>query len=337
MKRKMLLVSVLAIIALATLSSVTMAANETWPSKPITIYIGFAPGGGMDMMGRLLSEGMRKILGVPVPVVNMAGANSAVAMNHVHQQPKDGQSLFGISSAVCSFPVTGLSTLSYKDFGMVGIAFGNLPIFSVPSDSPIKNGKELVELIKKGGLTGSNGGTGGIWHIPQLILANTVGGKFTAVPYNGGVPSAMAAAKKEVDFSTSDLSEALTLIKSKMLRPLIVFDDKPYVMDDITIPPVTDFVPEMREKINAGLGWRALGYPKGIPQDRADKLINAFRITMQSNAVKDFAKKNLLPIHGASGTEADKIFAMGTQTQSWILYDIKEAKKNPQDLGIPRP
>jgi len=280
---------------------------------------------------------MRKILGVPIPVVNMTGGNSAVAMNHVHQQPRDGQALFGISSAVCSFPVTGLSTLSYKDFGMVGIAFGNLPIFSVSYDSPIKNGKELVQLLKKGGLTGSNGGTGGIWHIPQLMLANTIGGKFKAVPYSGGVPSAMAAAKKEVDFSTSDLSEALTLIKSKMLRPLIVFDDKPYVLDDITIPPITDFVPEMKNKIDAGLGWRALGYPRGIPQDRADKLIDAFRITMQSNAVKDFAKKNLLPIHGATGTEADRIFEIGTQTQSWILYDIKEAKKNPQDLGIPRP
>ena len=58
---------------------------------------------------------------------------------------------------------------------------------------------------------------------------------------------------------------------------------------------------------------------------------------MQSDAVKAFAKKNLLPIHGATGAEADKIFEIGTQTQSWILYDIKEAKKNPKELGIPRP
>ena len=117
----------------------------------------------------------------------------------------------------------------------------------------------------------------------------------------------------------------------------MVFDDKPYILDDITIPPVTDFVPEMKNKIAGGLGWRALGYPKGTPQDRVHKLIDAFRATMQSDAVKAFAKKNLLPIHGATGAEADKIFEIGTQTQSWILYDIKEAKKNPKELGIPRP
>jgi tripartite-type tricarboxylate transporter receptor subunit TctC len=337
MKRKRLLTITLVIFILSALPFAVMAAEEKWPSRPITIYIGFAPGGGMDMLGRLLSEGMKKSLGVAMPVVNMVGANSAVAMAHVHQQPKDGYSLFGISSALCTFPATGLSKLSYKDFGMVGILFGSLPTFSVPYDSPIKSGKELVEGLKKGGLTGSNSGIGGIWHVPQMIVVNTLGGSFKAVPYNGGAPAALAAAKKEVDFATSDLSEALTLIKSKMLRPLIVYDDKPYVLDDVTIPPITDFAPAMKDKLAAGLGWRALGYPRGVPQDRVNKLIDAFKAQLQSDAVKDFAKKNLLPIHGATGAEADRIFEIGTRAQSWILYDIKEAKGNPQDLGIPRP
>jgi tripartite-type tricarboxylate transporter receptor subunit TctC len=291
----------------------------------------------MDMMGRLLSEGMSKILGVAMPVVNMTGANSAVAMDHVYKQPKDGYSLFGISSAVSTFPATGLSKLTYKEFGMVGIVFGNMATFCVPYDSPIKDGRELVERLKKGDLTGSNSGIGGMWHVPQLIVANALGGKFKAVPYTGGAPAALAAAKKEVDFSTSDLSEALTLIKSKMLRPLIVYDDKPYVLDDITIPPITDFAPALKNKLAGGLGWRALGYAKGIPRDRVNKLIDAFKVTMASEAVKNFSKKNLLPLMDATGKEADKIFEAATQTQSWILYDIKEAKRSPQELGIPRP
>jgi len=337
MKRKLVLAIVLGVFLLMSLPALVVAAEEKWPSRPITIYIGFAPGGGMDMMGRLLSEGMRKSLGVAMPVVNMVGANGAVAMAHVHQQPKDGYSLYGISSAICTFPATGLSKLTYKDFGMIGILFGNLGTFCVPYDSPIKSGKELVEGLKKGGLTGSNSGIGGMWHVPQLIVANALGGSFKAVPYTGGAPAALAAAKKEVDFSTSDLSEALTLIKSKMLRPLIVFDDEPYVLDDIKIPPITDFVPAIKNRIAGGLGWRALGYPRGIPQDRVNKLIDAFKVTLQSDAVKDFAKKNLLPINGKTGAAADRIFEAATQTQSWILYDIKEAKISPQELGIPRP
>jgi tripartite-type tricarboxylate transporter receptor subunit TctC len=316
----------------------SFAAEEKWPTRPITIYIGYAPGGGMDMMGRILSEEMRKTLGVAMPVVNMTGANSAIAMDHVHKQPKDGYTLFGISSAVSTFPATGLSKLTYKEFGIIGIVFDTLPTFSVPWDSPIKTAKDLIERFKKGDLTGSNSGIGGMWHVPQLIVMNTIGGKFKAVPYEGGAPSAMAIAKKEVEFGTSDLSEALTVINAKMVRPLFVFDDKPFNLEGFgVIPPITEFVPEIKDKLSAGKGFRALGYAKGIPEDRIKKLIDVFKIAMASDAVKNFGKKNLLPLNDAVGTAADRIWVNQTLVQSWLLYDIKEAKRNPEELGIPRP
>lgn len=326
------------VVTLFAISASSFAAEEKWPSKPITIYIGYAPGGGMDMMGRILSEEMKKTLGVAIPVVNMTGANSAIAMEHVYKQPKDGYTLFGISSAVSTFPATGLSKLTYKDFGIIGIVFETLPTFSVPWDSPIKTPQELIEGFKKGNLTGSNSGIGGMWHVPQLIVINAVGGKFKAVPYEGGAPSAMAVAKKEVDFGTSDLSEALTVIQSKMVRPLFVFDDKPFTLEGFgVIPPITEFVPQMKDRLSAGKGFRALGYAKGIPEDRIKKFIEAFKVAMASDAVKNFGKKNLLPLNGTVGAEADKIWMVQTQVQAWLLYDIKEAKKNPEELGIPRP
>ena len=328
----------LAILSLLLISTSSFAAEEKWPTRPITIYIGYAPGGGMDMMGRILSEEMRKTLGVAMPVVNMTGANSAIAMDHVYKQPKDGYTLFGISSAVSTFPATGLSKLTYKEFGMIGIVFDTLPTFSVPWDSPIKTPKDLIEGFKKGDLTGSNSGIGGMWHVPQLIVMNTLGGKFKAVPYEGGAPSAMAVAKKEVDFGTSDLSEALTVINSKMVRPVFFFDDKPFDLEGFgVIPPITEFVPQMKDKLSAGKGFRALGYAKGIPEDRIKKLTDAFKIAMASNAVKDFGKKTLLPLNGTAGADADKVWVNQTQVQAWLLYDIKEAKKSPEELGIPRP
>jgi tripartite-type tricarboxylate transporter receptor subunit TctC len=340
MSRKLALGMVLFVWVLIVLALPfsSFAAEEKWPTRPITIYIGFAPGGGMDMMGRMLADGMRKTLGVALPVVNMTGANGAIAMDHVFKQPRDGYSLYGISSAISTFPATGLSKLTYKEFGVIGIVFNNLATFSVPYDSPIKTAKDLIEELKKGGLTGSNSGIGGMWHVPQIIVVNALGGKFKAVPYEGGAPAALAAAKKEVDFATSDLSEALTLIRAKMLRPLFIFDDKPYNLEGVGIlPPITDFAPQIKDKLDAGKGYRALGYAKGIPEDRIKKFIDAFHEAMESKAVKDFSQKNLLPLNGTTGTEADRVFAASTQIQSWLLYDIKEAKKSPQELGIPRP
>jgi tripartite-type tricarboxylate transporter receptor subunit TctC len=340
MSQRMILKMVIGCMVLAVLllPFSSFAAEEKWPSRPITIYIGFAPGGGMDMMGRILSEEMRKTLGVAMPVVNMTGANGAIAMDHVNKQARDGYSLYGISSAVSTFPATGLSKLTYKEFGMIGIVFDTLPTFSVPWDSPIKTAKDLIDGFKKGNLTGSNSGIGGMWHVPQLIVMNTLGAKFKAVPYEGGAPSAMAVAKKEVDFGTSDLSEALTVINAKMVRPLFVFDDKPFNLEGFgVIPPITEFVPQMKDKLSAGKGFRALGYARGIPEDRVKKLIDAFKVAMGSDAVKNFGKKTLLPLNGTVGAEADKVWVNQTQVQAWLLYDIKEAKKSPQELGIPRP
>ena len=335
--RMFVMVIGLTIFSLLFISTTSFAAEEKWPTRPITIYIGYAPGGGMDMMGRILSEEMKKTLGVAMPVVNMTGANSAIAMDHVYKQPKDGYTLFGISSAVSTFPATGLSKLTYKEFGMIGLVFETLPTFSVPWDSPIKTPKDLIEGFKKGDLTGSNSGIGGMWHVPQLIVMNTLGAKFKAVPYEGGAPSAMAVAKKEVDFGTSDLSEALTVIKSKMVRPIFVFDDKPFDLEGFgVIPPITEFVPQIKDKLAAGKGFRALGYAKGIPEDRIKKLIDAFKIAMASDAVKNFGKKTLLPLNGTVGADADKVWVNQTQVQAWLLFDIKEAKKNPEELGIPR-
>jgi tripartite-type tricarboxylate transporter receptor subunit TctC len=147
----------------------------------------------------------------------------------------------------------------------------------------------------------------------------------------------MAVAKKEVDFGTSDLSEALTVIKSKMVRPIFVFDDKPFDLEGFgVIPPITHFAPQMKDKLSAGKGFRALGYAKGVPEDRIKKLIDAFKIAMASDAVKNFGKKTLLPLNGTVGADADKVWVNQTQVQAWLLFDIKEAKKNPQELGIPR-
>lgn len=329
--------SLLLIILLISSSEGSKPQAEKWPTRPITIVVGYAPGGGMDIMSRALAEEMRKTLGVAIAVTNMPGANGAVALEYVSKQPKDGYTLYAVSSATSTYPATGVSKLTYKDFGLIGIAFKSVPLFSVPKDSAIKSTKDLIEGLKKGNLTGANSGIGGMWHVPQVVVADTVGGKFTAVPYEGGAPAALAAAKKEVDFATSDVAEAQTLLREKMLTPLCVVADKPFNMEGVgTIPPITDFVPEIKDKLAAAAGWRALGYPRGVPEDRVKKLIEAFKIAMDTEAIKEFAKKSLLISYGVTGEEADKIWTITTQVQSWLLYDLKEARRSPEEVGIPR-
>jgi tripartite-type tricarboxylate transporter receptor subunit TctC len=324
--------------SILSLSFTCFAAQEKWPSGPITTIVPYGAGGGMDMTGRSLSEEMKKSLGVPMAVVNVTGGGGAIGMEHAFKQPKDGNTLFAVSSAVCTYPATGLSKLTYREFGLLGIAYEALPTYSVAYDSPIKTMNDLVERLKKGDLTGSNSGVGGIWHVPQIIVNSTINGKFKVVPYDGGAPSALAAAKKEVDFATCDVAEAQTYFREKMLRPLCVVDDKPFNLEGFgTIPPITDFIPQMKDKLIVAKGWRAMGYVKGVPEDRVAKLIQAFKAALATDMVKNFASKNLLVINGTTGAEADKIFAKATQTLSWLLYDLKEAKRSPEEVGVQRP
>jgi tripartite-type tricarboxylate transporter receptor subunit TctC len=326
-------------LAIGFLSCVlqAFAAEEKWPARPIKILVPYNAGGGMDMMSRILSEAMRKTLDVSMPVINMQGAVGAIGTDYVYKQPRDGYTLYALSSGICTFPATGVSKYTYKEFGVIGICFEALPVYIVAYDSPIKNMNDLIDGLKKGNLTGSNTGIGGIWHVPQVIVNSLVGGKFKVVPYNSGTDSALAAAKKEVDFATCDIAEAQVYIREKMLRPLCVVDDKPFQLEGSgTIPAVTEFIPKMKDKLMAAKGWRALGYAKGIPEDSIQKLIRAFRTAVESDMVKDFSKKSLLAINGLTGSEADKVFASTTQILSWLLYDLKEAKKSPEELGIPR-
>ena len=289
------------------------------------------------MMSRILSETMKKTLGVAMPVLNMQGAVGAIGTDHVYKQPRDGYTLYALSSGICTFPATGFSNYTYKEFGVIGICFEALPVYTVAFDSPIKNMNQLIDGLKKGNLTGSNTGRGGIWHVPQVIVNSCVGGNFKVVPFNSGTDSALAAAKKEVDFATCDIAEAQVYIREKMLRPLCVVDDKQFQLEGVgVIPPVTEFVPNIKDRLMAAKGWRALGYARGIPEDRIKKLIQAFRVAVESDEVKNFSKKSLLSINGLTGSEADKVFAGTTQILSWLLYDLKEGKRSPDELGIPR-
>jgi len=270
-------------------------------------------------------------------VLNMQGAVGAIGTDYVYKQPKDGYTLYALSSGICTFPTTGFSSYTYKEFGAIGICFEALPVYTVSADSPIKNMNQLIEGLKKGNLTGSNTGRGGIWHVPQVILNSCAGGSFKVVPYNSGTDSALAAAKKEVDFATCDVAEAQVYLREKMLRALCVVDDKPFQLDGVgTIPAVTDFVPSIKDKLMAAKGWRALGYARGIPEDKIKKLIQAFRTAVESEEVTNFSKKSLLSINGLTGSEADKVFASTTQILSWLLFDLKEGKRSPSEVGIPR-
>lgn len=310
-----------------------------FPSRPITILVGFAPGGGMDVMSRVLAPEMSEYLGVEVTVVNMPGAASGMAADYLNNQPADGYFLFAASSGVCTFPAMGYSDVTYEQMGMLAIPIIAEPAFQVPYNSPFRDMGDLIEAWKRGGTIAANNGPGAIWHIPQVLAVNAVGGEVTYAPFEGGAGAALAVAQGQVDWGTSGaFMESSQYFREGMSRPLAIFSDQPYNIPGYgVIPPITDWIPELRGQILAGSGWRGLAYKRGIPEDRLRILSEAVRHAVESARFRNFMTDAGMIDGNLYGAEADAVLESTTRVQSWMLVDIGEALRSPEEVGVPRP
>src|ERR1700716_2480980 len=187
------LVSIL--IGVICLSTAVLAAEETFPSRPITILVPFAAGGSSDVVMRLVSRKVSESLGQPIIIENKPGGAGNVAALVIKNAVPDGYTLMMGHSGSHAINATLYPDLKFdpvKDFTPIAplISFNN--VLMVPQESPVTSAAELVALAKSkpAGLTyGSQGvGTGG--HLLGVILAKRTGIKLVHVPYRGG-PAAL--------------------------------------------------------------------------------------------------------------------------------------------------
>jgi tripartite-type tricarboxylate transporter receptor subunit TctC len=314
------------------------AALAAWPERPITVVVHFAAGGATDMVARALSAEMQKVLGQPISVVNMPGASGAVATAFVLAKPHDGYTLVGESDNIRMFQVMDLGNFNYKDFHHWIGAMGTLCI-SVRPDSPIKDGHDLIKFLKEKGasatVSGSGLGTG--WHVGMEMLKAVVGLDYKYVPYSGGHPATVAAIGGEVDIAATGLMEQAEFIRGKKVRPLMNFSDEPVELPGYgPIPPVTDFVPEMKGLVPFG-GWWGIAAPKGVPDEVLQKLDEAYKVAVNSEGFKKLCESQVMDWVGYDRAQSEELAAKDTSLVSWILWEVGVAKKNPADLGIPKP
>ena len=163
----------------------------------------------------------------------------------------DGYALLAVSSACATYAAMDNSDATYNNMDMLGVMVLSEPAFEVPATSQIQTMDQLVELWKSGEHhTAANAGNGGLWHIPQLLAMNAVGADManvSFVPYSSGKEDATAIAKGEVDWGvTGAFLESAEFCISGMSRALCIFSDQSYEVPDYgTLPPITDFIPQL--------------------------------------------------------------------------------------------
>ena len=215
------------LLGLSTFLSGTTLAQNSYPSRPITIIVPFAPGGNLDVTARIVSAELSKILGQPVTVDNKAGAGGAIGHQALARANPDGYTL--LTTANGSFAVTPrlqqvkrpFEAREFAPIGMIGIT----PlVLEVRGTEKYKNFKEFLSYAKAnpGKVTVGHSGNGTTNHVAILQLEEAAGIKLNIVPYKGSGPALSDLLGGQIDAVVDQLPSSMSYLKSGKLSPLAV-------------------------------------------------------------------------------------------------------------------
>src|SRR5712675_1385986 len=214
-------------------------AQAKYPSDPIKLVVPRAPGGGTDILVRLLAPGLEKKLGVPIIVDNRPDASAVVGAVVVAKAKPDGHTFLAADNAFYQNPAI-LESLPYdtlKDFTAVTMMAQGPVILIVHPDVPAKTLPELIELARKTDLTFASGGIGASTHLVGVMLNLVAGTKITHVPFKGSGPALIALLGGHVSMQFGGISSAAPYIKDGKVRAIALTGDH----RDSTLPDVPTF------------------------------------------------------------------------------------------------
>lgn len=280
-------------------------AQQAWtPTQPITILVGFAPGGSADQIARQLAFASKGILPVPVIVMNKAGAAGAIAAQAVADAKPDGYTLFvGGGSETTS--VGHFKKLGYdprKSFTPV-IKVSRAPsILAVRADSRYADMKALLADAKTapGKVSYASTGEGGIFHATALVLQRETGVELLHVPYKGAAESMNALLGGQVDSAFGAYEEMKGMIDAGRVRPLALFS-RSRLPGLPSVPTMTELgIPIVLDNMKGLMG------PAGVPAAVQRYLHDAFHRGMQTAEWKNYVAKSGLTEDYAEGPAFQK-------------------------------
>ncbi len=207
---------------------------QAWPTRPVTLLVGYPPGGQTDFAGRVMLAGLQSALGQPVVIDNKAGVNGNIAASEVLKSPPDGAKLLVGNGSMTIAPhvYDKLGIIDPQKLTPIGVMLQSSLVLAVPATSPIKTYAEFVEHAKAksrngNGIDYGTGGVGALPHVTMELLRERIGGvKMNHVPYKGSSPAMTDLIAGRLDGMFDATSVIAPFIKSGQLRPLMVTGEK---------------------------------------------------------------------------------------------------------------
>ena len=307
---------------LAAVSSHSIAAAETYPSRPIHVIVPTPPGGPVDVMARLLANALPAQLGGQTVVVeNKPGAGNIIGSKLAAEATPDGYTLHvsSVSGLVLSPLIHSNPGYSAASFAPIALITETPQVLVVNPDLPVKSLAELVAYAKAhpGKLNYSSGGIGTFPNLTAELFKKVAGVNIVHVPYKGGHLGLNAVLAGEAQLTFDTLPTSLALVKAGKLRAIAV-------SGKARRPELPD-VPDMQELgyplLTTG-AWTAFVAPKGTPQEIIAKLNKAANAALHSEPMAGTLAK--MGAEARGGSPQDLTAYISSETAKWkpLIADL---------------
>jgi tripartite-type tricarboxylate transporter receptor subunit TctC len=256
------------LVAMALIGAPSLAsAADTYPSRPIRLIVPFAPGGGTDIIARLIGQGLSDRWGQTVVVDNRTGAGGVIGVSLVAKAMPDGYTMLLASNGPLTYLPALTSKLPYdpeKDLAPISLAAGQPFVVTAANSLPAQSIKDLIALAKSqpGKIAYASGGPGGASHLGTELLKMMAGISLMHVPYKGTGPGLTAVLSGEVQLVLIGISSVIPHVKAGRAKALAVTTAKR--------SPAMPEVPTVSEAGVPGYEfdvWYGLLYTAGTPRE----------------------------------------------------------------------
>ena len=300
------------LVFLAT--SVAHAADSAYPSKPVRLIVPYAPGGGTDIVARLIGQKLNEAWERPVVVENRSGASGTIGTDIVVKAPADGHTLLitniGLAFNATLFPRLPYDTL--RDLAPVSLVANQPNVLLVHPSLPVKTVRVLVALAKArpGAISYSTGGAGSGTHLAAELFRLKAKIEVVHIPYKGAAPALIDLIGGHVQMMVSSLSPALPYIQSGRVRALAV-----------TSAERSPALPDTPTLTKAGVAgyefttWHGLFAPAATPQPVVARISAQLKAILATPELRE--KYAVQGLEVASNTPAEFAALLKLEIDKW--------------------
>jgi tripartite-type tricarboxylate transporter receptor subunit TctC len=276
----------LSILFTAPIALPGVVAAQGWPTRPVTLIVPFAPGGGIDSSARIQAQHMGELLGQAIVVENIGAAAGMAGGMRVAKAAPDGYTFLIGNTGTHAYNQALYKKPLYDpaaDFTPVGLATESPRILIVRKDLPVSGLREFIAYAKtnQAKMQFGSAGVGSGTHLPCVLLNRAIGVDVTHVPYRGAGPAMQDLIAGRIDYMCDTIQAGAVQVKAQAVKGIAVMSAKR--------APVVPELPTTGEQGLAGVEasvWNAFFLPKGTPEPIVRRLNKAMSDMLDNPALR---------------------------------------------------